>query len=169
MRTTSWPPRARDGSALAHAYADILHWRLLVDGVPVAPEVADELMEGPPCSVVQIRRKGFDTVTVPRTLGSDALLALDRGPVHVPSLLVKDDAVTFLVQAGTGRYLAHISNALVEDDGLHLLTLPPSPGVRWDTPPWDVYADAPMPLRLPDARAMLSSLETALRTRRGGS
>ncbi|MFF1717258.1 hypothetical protein [Streptomyces sp. NPDC058268] len=169
MRTMSWPPRARDGSTLAHAYVDLLGWQLLADGAPVTPEQAGELLERAPDRVVQIRCEGFDTVTVPRALGSDALLTLDRGPVRVPSLMAGDDAVTFLVQAGTGGFLAQISNALVQNDGLHLLALPPTRGVRWDTPPWDVYADGPTPLEFPDARALLTSLETALRTRRGGS
>ncbi|MFG2210431.1 hypothetical protein [Streptomyces sp. NPDC048638] len=169
MRTMSWPPRACDGSTLAHAYVDLLGWQLLADRAPVTPEQAGELLERAPDGVVQIRCEGFDAVTVPRALGSDALLTLDRGPVRAPSLLVGDEAVTFLVQAGTGGFLAQIPNARVESDGLRLLALPPTRGVRWDTPPWDVYADGPTALEFPDARALLSSLETALRTRRGGS
>lgn len=164
MKTMPWPPLARDGSALAHAYVDLLGWQLLINGVPVAPEQAGCSRSG----LVQIRCEGFDTITVPRALGSDVLLSLDRGTVRAPSLMVGRDAVTFLVQTDTGGCLAHLPDVLIEENGCHCLALPPSPGVRWDTPPWDVFANSPTPLEYPDARALLTSFETASRTRRGG-
>lgn len=167
MRTMSWPPTTRDGTALAHAYVDLLDWPLLVGGAPVTREQAEELMERDPSAVVQTRGEGFDTVSVPRALGSDVLLNIDRSPVTFPSLVAGDDVVTFLVQAGTGGCLADISEARIETGAL--VSLPPTPGLRWDTPPWDFYADSPTVLELPHARDLRKSLDTALRTHRGQS
>lgn len=167
MRTMSWPPTTRDGAALAHAYVGLLDWPLLVDGALVTREQAEELMERGRSAGVQTRGEGFDTVSVPRDLGLDVLLNIDRSPVTVPSLLVGDDVVTFLVAAGTGACLADISEARIETGAL--LPLPPTPGLRWDTPPWDIYADRPTALKLSHARDLRKSLETALRTHRGHS
>jgi len=167
MRTMSWPPTTRDGAALAHAYVSLLDWPLLVDGAVVTPEQAEELMERNPSAVMQTRGEGFDTVSVPRGLGSDVLLNVDRSPVTFPSFRVGDDVVTFLVEAGTGACLADISEARIESGAL--VPLPPTQGLRWDTPPWDIYADGPKALKLPHARDLRKSLDTALRTHRGHS
>lgn len=167
MRTMSWPPTTRNKATLAHAYVSVLGWPLLVDGALVTGAQADELMEHGPSAVVQTFGEGFDTVSVPRALGSDILLTVDRSPVTFPSLRVGDDVVTFLVEAGTGACLADISEARIETGAL--VELPPTPGLRWDTPPWDIYADSPTALELPHARALRKSLDTALRTHRGPS
>ena len=167
MRTMSWPPTTRDGAALAHAYVDLLGWPLLIDGDLVTREQAEELMERAPSTVVQVRGESCDTVSVPRTLGSDVLLNVDRSPVTIPSLLVGDDVVTFLVRAGSGACLSDVSEARIETGAL--VPLPPTPGMRWDTPPWDIYAGGPTALELPHARDLRKSLDTALRTHRGHS
>ncbi|MFJ9580714.1 hypothetical protein ACIRQF_30530 [Streptomyces sp. NPDC101191] len=169
MRTRSWPPTTRDGASLAHAYVDVLRWPLLIDGAPVTPEQAEELMERTPSAVVQTRSEGFDTVSVPRALGSDVLLNVDRGRVTFPSLRVGNDVVTLLVEAGTGACLADIAEARIGTGALVPLPLPPTPGLRWDTPPWDIYADSPTALKLPHAQDLRKSLATALRTHRGHS
>jgi hypothetical protein len=163
----SWPPTTRDGAALAHAYVDLLDWPLLVDGALVTREQAEELMEGAPGAVLQTRGEGFDTVSVPRALGSDVLVNVDRSSFAFPSLLVGDDFVTFLVEAGTGVCLSDISEVRIETGAL--VPLPPTPGLRWDTPPWDIYAGSPTALQLPHARDLRKSLDTALRTHRGRS
>lgn len=167
MRTMSWPPTTRDGAALAHAYVHVLGWPLLVDGVLVPGAQAEELMERATSPVVQTRSEAFDTVSVPRALGSDVLLNVDRSPVTFPSLLVGADVVTFLVQARTGECLVDISETRIETGVL--VPLPPTPGLRWDTPPWDIHSDSPTALNLPHARDLRKSLDTALRTHRGRS
>ncbi|WP_331732731.1 hypothetical protein OG613_48490 (plasmid) [Streptomyces sp. NBC_00015] len=166
MRTMSWPPTTRDGAALAHAYVNVLSWPLFVDGSLVTPEQVEELMERGSGAVVQTRGESFDTVSVPRALGSDVLVNVDRSSVRVPSL-VGDDVVTFLVEVGTGGCLSDISEVRIETGAL--VALPPTPGLRWDTSPWDIYADGPTALELPHARALQKSLGTALRTHRGHS
>jgi hypothetical protein len=166
MRTMSWPPTTRDGAALAHAYVGLLNWPLLVDGALVTPEQAEELMERDAGAVVQTRGEVFDTVSVPRALGSDALVNVDRSTVTVPSL-VGDDVVTFLVEAGTGACLADIAEVRIETGAP--VPLPPTPGLRWDTPPWDIYADSPTALEFPHAMRLRKSLDTAVRTHGGSS
>lgn len=161
-----WPPRTSDRSALAYAYVELLRWPLILDGVPAAREQVQEVFTAELQAVVQTGCSRFDAVTVPYVLGSAALLDIERRPTLFPCLKVGDEVITFLVRAGTGGYLASLSCRIDSGEG-PLLTLPPSPGVQWDTPPWDTTAPGPAPLDFPHGELLRTSLESA--SRRGGA
>ncbi|MEV6740455.1 hypothetical protein AB0N14_27295 [Streptomyces sp. NPDC051104] len=76
----------------------------------------------------------FDAVVLPRAIGLHAMVLLD-GRTGVPCLM-QGDTTVLLVLPATGRYcLVHADVELRSgEDGW--VALPPSNGVRWDTPPW---------------------------------
>ncbi|KAB7850109.1 hypothetical protein [Streptomyces mobaraensis] len=89
----------------------------------------------------------FDIVIAPSRVGMAAMVSLDR-ETRVPCAVTRDEAALF-TQAGTGRYAidALTSTCLVVRTGPEgWVALPPSHGVRWDTPPWDEASGAALPL-----------------------
>lgn len=84
----------------------------------------------------------FDAVFVPRSIGLHAMVLLD-GQAGMPCLLYGDHEAVLLVLPATGRYCLVHDEVTVRsgDDGW--VALPPSRGVRWDTPPWIESTGAP--------------------------
>jgi hypothetical protein len=147
------------------AYEGVLGWRLLADGVPVEAEEADRLLNIGQSLELCTRCSDFDLVTVPRALGLDALVVIERTDVRVPCIVTPEE-VTFIVQQATGKALADFDFARVETGQDTLLTLPPSPESRWDTPPW--LSTSRGPLVPPPAELLAASLDqVGGRSRRG--
>jgi hypothetical protein len=130
--------------------------------VPIRPdELAEQFGQAPGVSVIA-PTIAFDAVVLPRAVGMAVMVRLDRrGPV--PCLIAAGTATLF-VQAGTGSTLDAYPGQPVEvrsgPDGW--VALPPSHGVRWDTPPWDEVTGAR--LRLPHGHAIKPAVTEALRT-----
>lgn len=160
-----WPPRTSDRSAVLHAYESVLGWSLLADGMPVRAKEADRLFGDDPTVVLRTPCAGFDLVSVPYELGLDALVLIERADVRIPCIR-RPEEVTFLVRMATGQFLADVDFTRVEAVPDGLLTLPPTAGTRWDTPPW--LSSSPEPLPLPEATTLAHGLEKVTRTRRAG-
>jgi hypothetical protein len=77
----------------------------------------------------------FDAVLVPRQIGMAAMVLLDRN-VPVTCLLSGADTYALLVLPATGRFAAVDERVQVRTGPEGWVALPPSRGVRWDTPPW---------------------------------
>lgn len=77
----------------------------------------------------------FDAVLVPRQVGMAAMVLLDRTR-PVTCLIVQPDTYALLVLPQTGRYAAVDEGVEVRTGEDGWIALPPSRGVRWDTPPW---------------------------------
>lgn len=167
MTNDKWPPRVSDRPAVVDAYANVLVWRLLVNGAEVRAGSAVELLDGDPAAVLVTPCAGFDLVVTPYRLGIDALLLLERADLHVPCVLRTGRAqqAAFLVRPATGRPLAGVGFVRVEAGPGAVLTLPPSPGARWDTPPW--HRTRPEPLPLLDAMDLVPAFAQVERTCRG--
>jgi hypothetical protein len=147
---------------VVEAYERVLGWPLLAGATFVSPDrAAAELAECPdnqlstPCSA-------FDAVTVSHVVGMESMLLLGRrdlGPV--PCLIAHPDQAILLIKAGTGRVFAGLENVSVESGSGGRLILPPSSSRQWDTPPWDIKAEAPCPLL--DGAALAPCIHDALR------
>ncbi|WP_158839118.1 hypothetical protein [Streptomyces sp. NRRL S-1022] len=87
----------------------------------------------------------FDAVVLPRDIGMHAMILLDR-EVSVPCLLQNDDTTLLLVLPATGRYCLVHPDVSVRTGEDGWIALPPSRGVRWDTPPWIEVTGVPRPL-----------------------
>lgn len=168
------PINTRDPASCADAYTGILGWPIAighrfrprggctccmpecpVSGAhplpgPVTPRPArrlgEELAMSPGAALIA-PTLGFDAIALPRTYGMAAMVALDR--VAPIPCLVEDERAVLFVLPSTARY------ALPEDgqSGVDLrsgpgqwVALPPSHGVRWDTPPWHEQTHRPLPL-----------------------
>jgi hypothetical protein len=164
--TSVWPPRSSDRSAVLHAYESVLGWSLLAGGVTVGAEEADLLLGGDLAIELRTQCSDFDLVAVPYSLGLDALVVIERSDVRVPCVL-SPEGVTFLVRRATGQLLADIDFVRVKAGPDALLTLPPSPDTRWDTPPW--LSTNPAPAVFPDAGILAPGLAKVARTHRGTS
>lgn len=118
--------------------------------LPAAPRLeeatlAATLEAAPGCGLIAVTER-FDAVLVPRQIGMAAMVLLDRQE-PTPCVILDRDRYALLVLPSTGRYaLAHESvEVRTGPDGW--LALPPSRGVRWDTPPWFEGMPQPRPLR----------------------
>ncbi|MFJ2744773.1 hypothetical protein ACIO3O_34530 [Streptomyces sp. NPDC087440] len=151
---TAWPPRASDHPGLVRAHADLLDWRLIVDEAGDSAESENV--------VIRTGCEAFDGVTLPRPAGHQLLLQVSRGRGPVPSL-IPEAHTTLLVQAGTGQVLGDPPDVQIRSGPRVNLVLPPSPGVRWDTPPWSPARPEPLPLPLLDGAQPLTALWHALR------
>ncbi|MEW1550501.1 hypothetical protein [Streptomyces tsukubensis] len=164
-----WPPRSSVPASLLSAYADVLGWPLLADGVPVPADGVLELLEGAPDTVVATRCRdaGVDVIALPLRAGLKTLLRLDKdaafqpGAAPVPALRGTDN-VTLLVRAGTAAALAGLRGILVTT-GAGPLRLPPTRGVAWDSPPWHPFLRRPA--ALPSAEDLRPILDSALPAR----
>jgi hypothetical protein len=92
------------------------------------------------------------------------LVVIERADMHVPCV-VHAKEVALLVQPETGATLVDFDFVQVEANREATLTLPPSHGSRWDTPPW--LSSHPEPTHLVSGDALLSALAKVSRTRRG--
>ncbi|MER0476923.1 hypothetical protein ABR737_00890 [Streptomyces sp. Edi2] len=162
MKTSLWPPRTRDGSRLVHAYTDLLDWRLVAGSHSLSADEAAYLLSTDSHAVVETLCEKFDAVTVSGAVGRDALMWLDREGANVPLIPSFQDgsSVTFLVQPGTARHLQGLDAVTVVSGPDGRVALPPTPGVRWDTPPW--HARTPARIELADAQGLRPGLERAL-------
>lgn len=162
MKTSIWPPRTRDGSALVHAYTDLLAWSLLAGSDCLSADEAAHLLNTDPHAVVETPCDKFDAVRVSCAVGRDALMWLDRKSADVPLIPSFQDgiSVTFLVRPGAARHLQGLDAVSVVSGPDGRIALPPTPGVRWDTPPW--HAMTPVPIELADAQSLQTVLERAL-------
>ncbi|MFE4659203.1 hypothetical protein ACFRFJ_21240 [Streptomyces hydrogenans] len=158
------PLHDRNTTACALTYADVLHWPLAIGhrfrrragctcpkttacptpGAhplpgPVTPlnagSIADAFDQTPGAGIIA-PCDHFDAVTLPGPVGTALLLMLDRFTVHAPSLADLHGTVTVLVEPGTSHRLAETCTDLVIHTGpTAWIALPPSHGIRWDTPP----------------------------------
>lgn len=104
----------------------------------------------------------FDAVTMPYNLAMALMVELDRRTPPVPCLVTAQRSATMLVAPSTARselLVALDRRIRVFSGSEHWIALPPSAGVRWDTPPW-LGAKAAVPLR--DGSTMLPALREAL-------
>ncbi|MFE2448002.1 hypothetical protein ACFXDF_39230 [Streptomyces sp. NPDC059426] len=94
-----------------------------------------EALESSPGAGLIAWTERFDAVLVPRQIGMAAMVLLDRKR-PVTCLIPDPDTYALLVMPSTGRYAAVDPAVMVctGEDGW--IALPPSRGVRWDTPPW---------------------------------
>ncbi|MBC2879307.1 MULTISPECIES: hypothetical protein [Streptomyces] len=146
MTTTPlWPPRTHDGSALVHAYADLLGWPLIVGGHRVSAKVAEQQLANNPATTVRTMCTAFDAVTVPYPVGLAALAWIERECAPLSCLTEDHRTMVFLVRAGTGADLGALEGIRLAT-GAGQIPLPPSPQVRWDTPPWSSVTREPLPL-----------------------
>jgi hypothetical protein len=82
---------------------------------------------------------------IPRRIGMAAMVALDR-KTSVPCLVIGPDTYALLVLPATGRYALVHPTVEVRTGPDGWVPLPPSRGVRWDTPPWIEATTAPRDL-----------------------
>ncbi|GAA1139102.1 hypothetical protein GCM10009579_74150 [Streptomyces javensis] len=102
----------------------------------------------------------FDAVTASRKVVTAALVRLDRIGAILPCLLYGETG-TFLVARGSGVHVSALAGVQVMAGAYARITLPPTRGARWDTPPWRLTKRAP--LELPSAAVLHSCLEEGLR------
>ncbi|MEO3976874.1 hypothetical protein [Streptomyces sp. CAU 1734] len=156
--TSPWPPRSADADGLLTACIGVLGWPLLADREPVAPQDVLSVQAKLPGAVWStVCGTRFDAVAVPAAVGRGAVLALKRdedqgrtGAV-VPCLIAGAERI-FFVRAGTG---VTVPGARVLS-GEQLVPVPPTGGLRWETPPWDVSTRRPVVP--PDARVLVRHL-----------
>ncbi|GLF98138.1 hypothetical protein [Streptomyces yaizuensis] len=151
--TSPWPPRSADATGLLTAYTGLLSWPLLADRVPVAADAGTVLtrLRNTEWSVLCGDR--FDAVSVPAVAGRETALLLERdedlqraGTV-VPCLVAGDQRF-FFVRPGTAP---RVPGAEVLS-GESRVVLPPTFGLRWETPPW--ARAGRRPLDLPDGQVL---------------
>ncbi|MFF8786813.1 hypothetical protein [Streptomyces sp. NPDC015125] len=142
---------------------DLLGWPLLAEGASLSADHAAHLLSEQPHTVIEtLCADTFDAVNLPYAAGCDALIWLDRHYSQVPRIPSFRDgkSVTFLVQPGAALRLQGLDAVSVVSGPAGRITLPPTPGVRWDTPPW--CATTPAPIELADAQNLRPGLERAL-------
>lgn len=164
METASvWPPTARDRIGLVQAYAGVLSWRLVLgDGQPASADDVMSVWQHDPHVPLQTPCQTFDLLRVPLGVGPMLLLMIDRQLRRPVPCLRSNDALMFLVRQGTAVLAAaEEPQTLKAASGPEvLLVLPPTSGVRWDTPPW--LPSVAQPVELPDARELLVPLRETL-------
>ncbi|MEV1083502.1 hypothetical protein AB0I98_35690 [Streptomyces sp. NPDC050211] len=141
-------------------YRETLGWTVgyvIADGVPgfppdeqtITPLIDATLFEfeGRQGPVIAANCACFDAVSMPSPVGQALLTAGEGGP-HVPALVDREASrVVLLVEPGSGSALASNDERMHLHAGLRSwITVPPSPGLRWDTPPWIQASRQPAPL-----------------------
>lgn len=102
----------------------------------------------------------FDAVILPRLLGTVVLAQAE--PTTPPSIISGSESVTVLVRAGTGHVLSTLAAlAQLRRGSAGQILLPPSPGQRWDSLPWDPATGTLT--ALPDGASLVKALQQALR------
>lgn len=100
-------------------------------------ETACEALQAAPGASLITATERFDALIVPRYVAMAVMVKLDRiSPV--PCLLYEhtEPTAALLVLPATGRYAACDPRVEVRTGRGGWLALPPSHGLRWDTPPW---------------------------------
>ncbi|MFD7917679.1 hypothetical protein ACFV3R_00325 [Streptomyces sp. NPDC059740] len=131
-----------------------------------ARALGDHLSRHPDDALLTVCGGRFDTVTLPRDVGSALLVQLDRQGDAFPALWSGDRELTLLVRAGStvalGELLSERARAVLRLSSTRTtLPLPPTHGMAWDTPPWDPATGTPRPL--PSAGALLLPLRSTVR------
>lgn len=101
----------------------------------LTPDAYADALAAPQGSGLIATTLPFDAVFLPKDIGMAAMTALDRvGPVPC---LVQADRAVLLVLPGTGKHCLVSDVVEVRSGPESWVALPPSTGVRWDTPPWE--------------------------------
>lgn len=150
MMTSTWPPGLQDGLAMVRAYTELLSWSIFLETAAASSqdEVERAIVDRPHLAVATACA-GFDAVLVPSAAAMDALVTVERH-WQVPNLRSRLNTVTFLVAPGSGRNVADLPGVQVLSGKEALIQLPPTAGVRWDTPPWRIGEPTPVQLRAAD-------------------
>ncbi|MFF4482903.1 hypothetical protein ACH4TQ_50870 [Streptomyces sp. NPDC021218] len=143
-----------------YADADLLGWPLFIDAELMNAHQVQHAFAHNSSTVLLAACTKFDAVTTPRKAATSALVRLDRKSTALPCLLCGETG-TFLVARGSGVHVSALAGVQVMAGADARITLPPTSGVRWDTPPWHLTERTP--LKLPSAVVLLSCLEEALR------
>lgn len=106
--------------------------------------LAEELEAAPGAGVIAVTER-FDAVLVPRRIGMAAMVLLDRD-MPTPCLVQEPDRYALLVLPSTGRHALAHEAVEVRSGPEGWVAVPPSRGVRWDTPPWYEGTTNPRPL-----------------------
>lgn len=102
-------------------------------------------LESAPGAAIIAATDCFDAVIVPVRIAMAALVSLER-EAPVPCLTIHGQQAVLLVLPATGRYSAGRPDMQVRTGAGSWVALPPSHGVRWDTPPWNEQTNKPLPL-----------------------
>lgn len=160
MATSAWPPRSRDALVNTYADAELLGWPLFVGTEPMNADRVQHVFARNPTTALLAACTKFDAVTASRRVVADALVRLDRMGAVLPCLLYRETG-TFLVARGSGAHVSALAGVQVMAGADARITLPPTHGARWDTPPWHLTKRAP--LELSSAAVLHSCLEEGLR------
>lgn len=122
----------------------------------------DDAFANSPTTVLLAACTSFDAISVSYKAAIDVLVRLERTEMTsaVPCLLNATTG-TFLVEAGTGKHVAALGGVQIAAGADARITLPPTNGTRWDTPPWS--RTEPIPLPLYSASALRPCLSDGLR------
>ncbi|MEU9557323.1 hypothetical protein [Streptomyces fumanus] len=121
-------------------------------------------LEAVPGAGLIVTTERFDVVLVPRQIGMAAMVLLDRDR-PVTCLIVDDDTYALFVLPATGRYATVHGRVEVRTGPEGWVALPPSRGVRWDTPPWIEATTEPRKLlRGDEIRHVLADCFTVIET-----
>ncbi|GLF98136.1 hypothetical protein [Streptomyces yaizuensis] len=148
------PPRNRDLTALLTAYEQVMGWTVAVEGLRVPGTDAADTLRRRPDSMVSVVCIGFEALQLPARPGGPPVPVLeldDRlycGDLVVPSFVTGSGARTLLVRPDTAEEVSRVRGWPMIGVGGELV-VPPSPGMRWEIPPWDPARRAP--LAFPDA------------------
>lgn len=104
-------------------------------GRPLGEGGTEDSAEPAPGAALIAATRRFDAVLVPHRIGMAAMARLDRSH-PVPCLVTGSTTAALLVLPATGRYTAVHACVEVRTGENGWIALPPSHGVRWDTPPW---------------------------------
>ncbi|MFF6794338.1 hypothetical protein ACFY9C_35310 [Streptomyces filamentosus] len=158
------PLHERDALASARVYATVLGWPIAaghrhrrragctcpagtscpVPGAhprpgpltPLDPDGLAEAFEQAPGAGIVAPCTPFDAVTLTGPIGTALLLMLDRFAFYAPAVATVYGTVSLLVERGTGPRLTEAFAGLTVHQGPGAwIALPPSYGVRWETPP----------------------------------
>ncbi|MEU2874155.1 hypothetical protein ABZ769_34005 [Streptomyces olivoreticuli] len=132
-----------------------------MDARRVTPDQAKHRLTSDPGTTVLTTCAGFDAVIVPHNVGMAALVRLEEKTGPVPSFAEAHETVTFLVQSDSAHALQGLGGIRVKTGSGAQIALPPSRGIRWDTPPWKSNTREHQELRT--AADLKASLHTALR------
>jgi hypothetical protein len=143
------------------AYTEVLGWTLYVGGSQVSPWNCEGDPVGGDAGALATPCAAFDGVDVPFRVGMFIQVRYERAQLVVPCLIEKPRSATFLVSAGSGRFVSHIQGVRVRSGPEERQTLPPGPEIRWDTLPWSDTGRRAVELH--DARDLLAELEGAVR------
>jgi hypothetical protein len=106
------------------------------EAVQTAPGVSEAVQTAPGASLITITER-FDALVLPQRVAMAAMVTLDKiSPVPCIIQAQSGQSAVLLVLPATGRYAAVNPRVEVRTGAAGWLALPPSNGLRWDTPPW---------------------------------